>query len=849
MKKIFIPLTILALLVVFICNPDEPKEIKSRPIEGIPVPTQVAQNMLNEKEYEAKRDQYFELIHGSQSNWKEINRENFLAKYEMRKNFEGTKTVESFANGLIQAEWKERGSTNQAGNVRISDYDPETNYIYAISDGGILWKGDLAGTTWEPLNDDIQFGKRVIKVFHLDNGDLRILANMGHKIWYSDDEGQNWTESNGFMNSALSGTGIDLVRLNDASNTLVYLYTRVNAANGAGQNKLAYSIDDGENWTFVQEMNSYNSQWASMASPYGSSIVYILDNNDDTYIFEGTTLTPISTGLNLDGAFTCQIEANMTATDTTLYVLMDHDKLYKSTDGAANFSLVDTLPVPTWSVGMAVSIDDPDKLYFGEMELYRSFDGGLNWNLVSDWWAYYDDVAGSIHADIMSITPFKTQSGTEFTLIPNHGGINISWDNLMTTENIGMNNLNVGQFYDVITSPVNDAFIYGGTQDQGFQRTADGNMTGIIAFEQAISGDYGQMQFSGNGANVWIQYPGADFSLWEDANFFGGSSDWYDLDGSDMPNYDWIVPTGPAPYPEDDFILVGGGEIGGGSGSHLIKFENFGGSITADQLPYDFNQNSGGGNISAIETTPYNGEKWYVVTENGKFFYSNDAGWTWTKTSTFTGPSGDWIYGADIYASRLTEGLVFLGGSFYSGSSVYMSEDGGESFSAIGNGLPITMVHELCMDPSEQFLFAATDAGPYVYVVAEDQWYDIIGTEAPVQEYMSVEFIESSYTVRFSTWGRGIWDFNMQTIAGIEEKASDASGIYPNPTTTGFINFETTSGARMRIYDLQGKIVLDTYLTQGVNTLDLSFLQNGTYLIGILDLQGSITKEKLIIRK
>ena len=112
------------------------------------------------------------------------------------------------------------------------------------------------------------------------------------------------------------------------------------------------------------------------------------------------------------------------------------------------------------------------------------------------------DVPNKIHADIMSISPFKDSNGDEFTLIPNHGGISVSYDNLLTTENIGMTDLNVGQFYDVITSPINSNYIFGGTQDQGFQRTSQGNIISTSNFEQVISGDYGQMQFSNNGQGI-----------------------------------------------------------------------------------------------------------------------------------------------------------------------------------------------------------------------------------------------------------------------------------------------------------------------------------------------------------
>jgi len=850
--KIFLPIVALALLSFVVFNRTTESSYKSRTIATrdteIPIPTQVYDHMQDEEGFGERKRQYFEMIHGNNPDvdWRAINNANFRAIYEQRVVKRKNKTPEIFANGEIEAEWIERGSNNNAGNVRISDYDPSTDAVYSISDGGTLWKGSISGTTWEPLNEDIQFGAHALKVFYTGAGDLRIIAAIGHDLYYSDDEGDTWTQSTGFVSSPDYGGAINLVRLNDPQNTLLYLYEGYDFGLDEWENRLAFSVNDGVTFTHVTDFSISNKDFISMSVPYNSATAYILNENDDTYKFEGGVLIPISTGLSLNGTNQSHIVANMTATDTTIYVLMDHEELYKSTDNAISFLPVSTLPVATWDVGIQVSIDNPDVLYFGEMELYRSFDGGVNWSLVNFWWQYYDDVATKIHADIMSISPFKDSNGDEFTLVPNHGGISISYDNLLTTENIGMVNLNVGQFYDVITSPINSNYIFGGTQDQGFQRTIEGNLLTSSYFEQVISGDYGHMQFSNNGQGIWIQYPGADFAYYENAMTDPNSAFWHNIDGSDMPNYDWIVPTSAAPNPADDYILVGGGEESGGSGSYLIKLENAGGAANVSQYNFDFNAASGG-NISAIETTPLDENKWYVATDNGKFYHSEDAGATWTVASSFTGPGSDWIYSSDIYASRLTQGLVYVGGSGYTTEPVFMSVNGGVSFVEISTGLPETMVHELCMDPAEKYLFAATDAGPYVYVVSEGEWFELLGLSAPVQEYISVEFVEAEHLVRFSTWGRGIWDFKLTQVAETPEIISENNNsIYPNPSASGNVTIQSDKNSAFIIYNLQGQEVLRSLLINGTNTFNLSHLKNGMYVFIMIDQKGTITKEKWV---
>jgi photosystem II stability/assembly factor-like uncharacterized protein len=819
---------------------------------GIPIPTQVYEHMQEEEASKEKKKLYQDLIHGnnpddpgSHLDWRAINEANFTEIYAWRTQMRSQKTPEIFAGGELEAEWFERGSSNNAGNVRVTDYDPATDAVYAVSDGGTLWKGSIDGITWTPLNEDLQFGGEVLEVFDLPGGGFRIVAARGHSLYYSDDEGANWSQSTGFTSTPDYGTAIDLVELNDAAQTLVYLYQGYNFGISDWETRLAYSTNNGQTFTFVTALNSPESGFVSMTSPYNSATAYIIDGDDDTYKFEGTTLTPLSTGLGLGGSSSCHITANAGA-DTTIYVLLDDEDLYVSTDNAVTFTYVAALPVPAWGVGIEVSIDDPATLYFGEVELYRSYDGGLNWDLVSNWWEYYGDVANKIHADMMSIRPFKDGSGNEFTLVPNHGGISISYDNLQTLQNIGINDLNVGQFYDVITSPINSDYIFGGTQDQGFQRTSDGNSSNTAYFEQVISGDYGHLQFSRNGLGLWIQYPGADFSYYPNALTDASESFWYNIEGADMPNYNWIVPTAPSPDPSKDWILVGGGDDAGGPGSYLIRLENSGGFGSTLVFPFDFRAASGA-NISAIETTPLDENKWYVATENGHFFHSEDAGQNWSETFAFTGPENDFIYSSDIYASRLIPGLVFMAGSGYSTDPVYMSTDGGLDFTSISSALPQTMVHDICMDPSEKYLFAATDAGPYVYVMATDEWYSLLGLSAPVQEYLSVEFVPDQYIVRFATWGRGIWDFKMTTVAGEESTlAENTDPVYPNPSPNGDVTISADKPSVLLVYDVQGREVMRSLLTPGSNLLHLGFLKSGSYVFVIAGEDKRIIRHKWI---
>jgi hypothetical protein len=220
--------------------------------------------------------------------------------------------------------------------------------------------------------------------------------------------------------------------------------------------------------------------------------------------------------------------------------------------------------------------------------------------------------------------------------------------------------------------------------------------------------------------------------------------------------------------PLSDTILIGGGNINGGGGSYLCRISMQSlppYNINATQYPYDFraNSNNNQSGITAIETSRLQPEKIYVATEDGTFFYSNNNGSSWNKSTTFSVGGGWYLYGSTILASEFNENLIWYGGSGYGGTSLFRSTDGGQTFNPMNNGLPQTLVHELAANLNESLLFAATDAGPYVYVAAEDKWYSMIGATTPIQRYTSVEYLSSTNTVRFGTYGRGIQDFALSS--------------------------------------------------------------------------------------
>ena len=265
-------------------------------------------------------------------------------------------------------------------------------------------------------------------------------------------------------------------------------------------------------------------------------------------------------------------------------------------------------------------------------------------------------------------------------------------------------------------------------------------------FEQIISGDYGHLVSGDSGIGIWTNYPGFTIYYPDITNSNMNISLDFPGDG-----YLWIAPLMENPDSPGKAILGGGGVSGG---NHLIELTRLGNQIIYDEQEYNFSNT-----ISAMGYSPINSSYRYVLTQNGKFYHSSDSGNNWTITSSFTGPDGHYFYGSTIWASQYQLGRVFIGGSGYSNSPVYVSENHGQTFINMNNGLPNTLVFELSGTPDDNILFAATEVGPYAYSSYDDEWFLISGLSAPDQTYWTVDYISDINTARFGTYGRGIWDF------------------------------------------------------------------------------------------
>ncbi len=809
---------------------------------------------------QSKREAWFELMHSAApgTDWKHIEYQTAMHRHQersrARQNAQNREGEEVLANGNLIGEWLERGSINQAGSVFVTQFDAATEEIHLISAGGTLFKGTLQGNDWEVVNQDLRFEVNFLKKIQIANGE-RWLAAVQDNPHYSDDGGLTWTPSTGIPFNASHAATRDPIVLTELNNRIFLL-----SKSDYWDNFTLYRSDD-QGASFYEVHNFDNSEYDAykMVKPHHSNDIYIIEKNggwSSKFYQIDQSANEVNLLLQNDNfGFGEYGRANLVATQldtaTRFYTYNNSREVFLSEDFGTTWELTDTIPELPWSVGLYLRPSDPDFLITGGLECYYSPNKGENWIKVNNWGDYYGDVNGSLHADMMAFAEYETSEGENFILSSNHGGLNITYNDMLTFDNLGLENLNVSQYYDVVTDPTDPVYVYAGSQDQGFQRALTLVPDEVINFDQVISGDYGHIVFSENGNRLWTVYPGGWVTYYGFPQT-GTLNDSWDLD-SDHETV-WIPPMMASPDPSENAVYLAGGNMNGGSGSYLIKL-SVEDTIVASQIDYDFRSFSGDGTISMMRTSPVNPLHWYVATTNGRFFYSYDGGTSWDQNISFI-PGGHYLYGSAILPSELDEQTIYFGGSGYSNPAVYKSTDGGQNFTAMNDSLPPTLVFELAANEDESLIFAATEAGPYVFVTAENRWYDMAGMGAPNQTYWSVEYIEELQLVRFGTYGRGIWDFQISMEVSTASLVDDIDWkVWPNPTfdkvqIAGVNN--TQDEISITIIDTNGKIIDRKILAlnyQQAFSEDFSLgnLPKGLYWI-ILESDHQVQSQRIVLQ-
>ncbi len=764
---------ILACLVVVFVNESggaEP-EIVSATAPAVPMlgknpsPTEIVQWKQDRKEFKREREEWLESLHYAApgTDWKAIEASNRLNNIQRRQELDAAQS--RGAAPVRGTQWNEVGSNNQAGRTRWSAWSPDDDILYVGSDNGGVWKGNLNGSSWQPISDDIGYGANQV---YVTPGSPKVITYCGYngEIYFSTNEGNTWTEPGGFESEDLW----EIVRivLDQGSPRTLYLMARGDHETHGTGFHLYRSTDGGLNYSYVYDAGNWPRAdiWIDRVAPgplymMVGPTMFVSDNGGSSFTELGTA--PVQAAyVELAGS-----EAGAPTFYAALRTNSGSWRMYRSTDGGMNWQ--DRHAINDFWENVGASITDPDLVLFAGVEVWRSTDGAGNFSIVNGWGEYYGDPENKLHADNPSMQTLWID-GQEVFLINTDGGSYKSYDGVETVQNISLSGLGISQYYDIFTSATDPYLVAAGAQDQGYQvSNPDETRDPFLNFDQIISGDYGHLTSTNRNHNfLFSVYPG--FILVQVTEEYRNT---WGLDFPSGATYNaWMPPLLADPLDEYNFYFCA---------DHLWYYDRIDQSrdYSMTELPYDFAAD-GGSFVSGLAISPADNNRWYTVGNAGNFWYSSDGGVNWTMSED-TGPGNSYLYGTSIIASPTDPLTCWAGGSGYDNPAVYRTIDGGVTWEAMGAGLPSTLVYMLAFDNErDQRIFAATEAGPYEFDTYTRTWSSILGTEAPLTTYWAVEGVPELGVVRFGTYGRGIWDYTPEpTInTGVLTGAGPA---YDNP--------------------------------------------------------------------
>ena len=454
------------------------------------------------------------------------------------------------------------------------------------------------------------------------------------------------------------------------------------------------------------------------------------------------------------------------------------------------FGRFDAYSAGWYNQAIAVNPLNPDVVWVGGMELYRSDNGGASFGKASYWWLDGSSPYG-IHADqhLIKFHPGYAD-GSRKLYVTNDGGVGMTGlDDAPTrigpTAACGPaaasvpwaaleNGLTSTQFY---TGTVNatGTLRLGGTQDNGtlLQRAGSGSQD----FEETFGGDGASVAIDPRNDNT-LYVSSQNVSIQRSIN--GGASYAEATNGINDATI-FIMPF-VLDQRAPDRLYAGG--------SRLWRTNNQGRNWSAASaaLGASFLHR-----ISAIAVSPVDNNLLLLGNSFAIYRSANASTLGTTSVLASVSPRAGWV--SSLTYDPVEANIAYATYSSFGGAHVWRSADGGGTWTAIdGSGagqLPDIPVHHLVIDPNNRTrLYIGTDIGVFVSLDGGQSWaQENAGFANVIVERLAIAAdAPGGVPMLFAfTYGRGVWraplgDFDAQAAYRI---GPDSSGSFFDPAQDG----------------------------------------------------------------
>jgi photosystem II stability/assembly factor-like uncharacterized protein len=727
-------------------------------------------------------------------------------------------------------QWRSIGPDNVGGRVLSVAVDPSNpSVLWAGSASGGLWKSTVAGegaAAWTRV--ETGYPSLAVSAIVIDPNDTQVMyigtgemsryqrpqvgtpgarSSYGMGIIKSVDGGVTWQET------GLTWT-FDVAR---AVLALKMDPTNSNVLWAATSEGLYKTTDGGTTW-----INSHPSLMAMdvVIDPDLPNKVWVshgqLNSTPDPGIYRttdgGATWTQLGGGLPTAnfGRTPLALHVAGSASPRILYAGVSDASsrqiigLFKSTNEGASWTNVNST---NWTSSQAwydnvvgVSPSNPNTVFCGGLDWYRSTNGGSSLPQISYWYLGYGGVvppggpegpSNYVHADMHAIT--FDPANPQIVYVGTDGGVFKSTDG-----GVRWSGKNGGfattQFYaGFANGNATQALALGGLQDNGTVK-----YTGSASWSKVFGGDGGWCAIDPSNENVlYEEY--VYLNMYKSSD---GGNNWTEIHGGVSNEANFIAP----------FVICESSPNILYAGTRAVqKSTNGGGSWSYP----DGNSNWNGTPMAVIGVSFTSADTLLAGTGSsatGAVFEirrTTNGGATWTNVSAGLPQR----YPTDITFERRNSRNVWLTFSGYGSPHVYKSTDVGLTWTDCSGNLPDIPVQSIAVDPLDpNWVYVGTDLGIYRSLDGGLSWLDF-NQGMPIAMVLDVVIRPQDRILRAATFGNGVYEINLPLAAGVEETVAATGfelGARPNPlrdaTTIRFL-LPRASEARLEIFDLSGRRV------------------------------------------
>ena len=771
--------------------------------------------------------------------------------------------------------WTFAGPLNIGGRLTDVEMHPSDMVtIYAATASGGVFKSGNTGSSWAPIFDsalslsigDIAIAPSDPQVLYVGTGEANCGGGSqtydGVGIYKSTNGGNTWIHC-----GLEASRNIGRMVIHPHNSDIVYTAAMGNLFSNNPERGIYKTTDGGQSWQkmlFVSDSTGgidvvlhpehpdtvFAAMWERIRRPnrrsYGGITCGIYRSYNG-----GLDWTELTNGLPSPGNNVGRIGIDLSRSDpNTLYAIYADktgyfEGVYKSTNGGDSWvqtndgSLSNCYASYGWWFGR-ISIDpvEPNIAYVIGFDLYKTSNGGNTWINISEI---------TVHVDQHGL--YAHPMNHNFVVVGNDGGLYTSVNGGNTWSWI--NNLPITQFYTCEIDQQHPERLYGGTQDNGTNRTLTGNLNdwqsiywgdGFYALVDPEDNDY-----------IYAEYQYGNFAK----SVNGGTTfntAMNGISGSDRKN--WCTPV--VFDPTNPEILYYGA-------NRLYKSTNRASTWTA--ISADLTNGPGinltYGTITSISVSPANPEIIYVGTDDGNVWVSamNGMGWEYLSATL----PDRWV--TRLAADPYDESIAYVTFSGYRWDEflphIFRTTDKGQTWDDISGNLPEAPINDVIIDPVDNnCLYIASDVGVFVTYDLGQQW-EMLGTNLPNVPVNDLVLHNESRILVAATFGRSMYtyDLNQDTTAtGINYSQVNAAiyglEIFPNPFTDNLsvsISSLRNVKGKLEIRDMNGQLIIELfngYFKKGINDFNFNFsehelLDHKLYLL-ILSAGGKTITKKII---